>query len=154
MQEIERKFLVKPEQFPGSDTKTIMKQGYLSVDPERVVRIRREGDQAWITIKGKMKGITRAEFEYFIPADDAEELLKLALFPPVEKIRHRLVVDGTHWEVDEFLGANSGLLMAEVELSDENQPFSHPDWLGEEVTHDRRYYNSQLAQHPYILWKG
>ncbi len=72
----------------------------------------------------------------------------------MEKIRHRLVVEGTHWEVDEFLGANAGLLMAEVELADENQPFSHPDWLGEEVTHDRRYYNSQLAQQPYTEWKG
>jgi adenylate cyclase len=154
MKEIERKFLVNKEQFPGSDNKIILKQGYLSVDPERVVRIRREGDQARITIKGKIEGITRPEFEYPIPVGDSEAMLKLALFPPVEKIRHRLVTEGTHWEVDEFLGANAGLLMAEVELTDENQPFSHPAWLGEEVTHDRRYYNSQLSQHPYTLWKA
>ncbi len=154
MQEIERKFLVRRDLFPTTGAGIIMRQGYLSVDPDRVVRIRREGDRAWITIKGKMEGITRPEFEYPVPLEDAEALLRLALFPPVEKIRHRVTVEGTLWEVDEFLGVNAGLLMAEVELESEDAPFSRPVWLGEEVTHDRRYYNSQLAQQPYMLWKG
>ena len=152
MKEIERKFLVHREQFPGSDNQTILKQGYLSVDPDREVRIRREGDRAWITIKGRMEGITRPEFDYTIPVEDAEALLGLALFLPVEKIRHRLVVDETHWEVNEFLGANAGLLMAEVELEDESQPFSRPAWLSHEVTFDQRYYNSELARKPYMQW--
>lgn len=153
MKEIERKFLVRKEFFTPTGSRTIMKQGYLSVDPDRVVRIRTEGDQAWITIKGRMEGITRPEFEYQIPVEEAEILLRLALFPPVEKIRHRITVEGTLWEVDEFLGANAGLWMAEVELKEENQPFSHPTWLGDEVTHDRRYFNAQLAQHPFSTWK-
>ncbi len=153
MKEIERKFLVNQVLFPGSDNQIIMQQGYLSTDPDRVVRIRREGEQAWITIKGRIDGITRPEFEYPIPVGDAEELLRLAPFPPVEKIRHRVIVDGTLWEVDEFLGANQGLLLAEVELKSEDEPFSRPVWLEQEVTHDRRYYNSQLAQNPFIYWK-
>lgn len=153
MKEIERKFMVKQELFPRSDNQIVMQQGYLSVDPERVVRIRREGDQAWITIKGRMGGITRPEFEYPIPSGDADELLRLAPFPPVEKIRHRVIVEGTLWEVDEFLGANQGLLLAEVELRSEDESFSRPEWLGQEVTHDRRYYNSQLAQDPFSYWE-
>jgi adenylate cyclase len=152
MKETERKFLVRKEHFIPTGTQTIMTQGYLSVDPDRVVRVRLEGDRAWITIKGRMSGITRPEFEYPIAPEDAEALLRLALFPPVEKIRHRVNVEGTLWEVDEFLGANAGLLMAEVELGSEEAPFSRPVWLGEEVTHDRRYYNSQLAQHPFTHW--
>lgn len=145
--------MVKQELFPRSDNQIVMQQGYLSVDPERVVRIRREGDQAWITIKGRMGGITRPEFEYPIPSGDADELLRLAPFPPVEKIRHRVIVEGTLWEVDEFLGANQGLLLAEVELRSEDESFSRPEWLGQEVTHDRRYYNSQLAQDPFSYWE-
>lgn len=145
--------MVKQELFPRSDNQIVMQQGYLSVDPERVVRIRREGNQAWITIKGRMGGITRPEFEYPIPVGDAEELLRLAPFPPVEKIRHRVIVEGTLWEVDEFLGANQGLLLAEVELRSEDESFSRPEWLGQEVTHDRRYYNSQLAQDPFSYWE-
>jgi len=153
VKEIERKFLVQKERFTPSVFQTILKQAYLSVDPERVVRVRLEGEQAWITIKGKIMGITRSEFEYPISAGDAEEMLKLALFPPVEKIRHRITWEGTLWEVDEFRGANEGLWLAEVELESEDAPFSRPGWLGEEVTHDRRYYNSQLAQRPYTTWE-
>lgn len=152
MKEIERKFLVRKEHFTPTGSQIIMTQGYLSVDPDRVVRVRREGDQAWITIKGRMEGITRPEFEYPISPEDAEALLRLTLLPPVEKIRHRITVEDTLWEVDEFLGANAGLLLAEVELENEDTPFSRPAWLGEEVTHDRKYYNSQLAQHPYTQW--
>ena len=152
MKEIERKFLVNRALFHSAGNRTIMKQGYLSVDPERIVRVRRKAGKAWITIKGKVKSITRPEFEYLIPVEDADELLKLAIHSPIEKIRHRLEIEGTHWEVDEFQGENSGLLLAEVELEHENQLFSRPLWLGEEVTYDRRYYNSELSQKPYSTW--
>jgi adenylate cyclase len=153
MTEIERKFLVNSEKFPRTESNVVMKQGYLSVDPERVVRVRIEGDQAWITIKGRMKGISRPEFEYQVPVGDAENLLLLALNPPVEKIRHRIETEGTCWEVDEFLGTNRGLIIAEVELESESQEFYHPDWLGAEVTADRRYYNSWLSVHPFSTWQ-
>ncbi|HOI48540.1 MAG TPA: CYTH domain-containing protein [Prolixibacteraceae bacterium] len=152
MKEIERKFLIDPQRFVKTANATVMSQGYLSVDPERVVRVRVEGEQAWLTIKGKISGVTRDEFEYPVPVADARQLLLLAVFPPVEKIRHRVKVEGFLWEVDEFLGANQGLWLAEIELEDENQLFVRPEWLGSEVTHDRRYYNSQLAQFPFSQW--
>jgi len=152
MKEIERKFLIDLQRFVKTANATVMSQGYLSVDPERVVRVRVEGEQAWLTIKGKISGVTRDEFEYPVPVADARQLLLLAVFPPVEKIRHRVKVEGFLWEVDEFLGANKGLWLAEIELEDENQLFVRPEWLGSEVTHDRRYYNSQLAQFPFSQW--
>ncbi len=152
MKEIERKFLVNEEFFPKDMEGTYLKQGYLSVDPARIVRIRTEGENAWITIKGAMTGITRTEFEYPISPADAEELMKLAVFHPVEKIRRKLVVDGFLWEVDEFLGENRGLWIAEIELKHENQPFSRPGWIGKEVTYEERYYNSELSKFPFTSW--
>ena len=152
MKEIERKFLVDQKLFPGSENRQVIHQGYLSVDPERIVRIRTEGQQAWITVKGKIEGFTRPEYEYLIPVSDAREMLGLSVYPPVEKIRHRIMHEGTLWEVDEFLGANSGLILAEVELEDEHQDFSAPPWIGKEVTDDHRYYNSYLSNHPYSGW--
>lgn len=152
MLEIERKFLVNSENFPRTGHAVIMKQAYLSVDPERIVRVRTEGNQAWLTIKGGMKGITRTELEYAIPPEHAAELFRLALNPPVEKIRHRVDVDGILWEVDEFLGLNSGLILAEVELDHETQQFSLPDWVGREVTADHRFYNNWLSVHPFTTW--
>ena len=153
MYEIERKFLVIMALFPGSDQKDIIKQGYLSVDPERIVRVRIEAERAWLTIKGKVKGLTRREFEYPIPVEDAEELLRLTLFPAIEKIRHRVEYMGVLWEVDRFLGVNEGLVLAEVELMSENQEIVLPPWVGMEVTSDIRYYNSWLSEHPFSLWK-
>lgn len=153
MHEIERKFLVKTSLFPGSDQKETIRQGYLSVDPDRVVRVRTAGDRAWITIKGKMEGITRQEYEYPIPVEDAEALLKLALFPSIDKIRYRLEYQGTLWEVDRFFGANEGLVLAEVELISEDQEIELPPWVDREVTFDRRYYNSWLSEHPWLGWK-
>jgi len=153
MKEIERKFLIVPHIFVKGDSKTYIKQGYLSVDPLRVVRIRKEGRKACITVKGKAVGISRQEFEYRIPVKDADELLKMALFHPVEKIRHQVQSGATSWIVDEFLGENKGLWIAEVELEREDQPFTRPEWLGEEVTSDPRYYNSRLAQNPFKHWK-
>ena len=152
MIEIERKFLVKAKIFPGSGNSTMLKQGYLSVDPERVVRVRIEDNQAWITIKGKMKGYSRTEFEYDIPVEDAEYLLLLSVNPPVEKIRHRIKMGGIQWEVDEFLALNKGLFLAEIELESETQDILLPEWVGEEVTSDHRYYNSWLSAHPYATW--
>jgi adenylate cyclase len=152
MKEIERKFLVKPGILPKSGFPLTMKQGYISADPQRIVRIRKEGERAWITIKGKIEGITRPEFEYPIPPEDAEQLFRLVLFVPIEKIRYRIDVEGSHWEVDEFLGENQGLWLAEIELKDESQPFFHPDWLGEEVTYDSRYYNYELSRMPFSRW--
>jgi adenylate cyclase len=152
MKEIERKFLVKNEFFPKNLEGLYLKQAYLSVDPARIVRVRIEGDKAWITIKGEMTGITRPEFEYPIPPGEAEYLMKLALFHPVEKIRRKLIAAGFLWEVDEFLGENKGLWIAEIELKHENQPFSRPVWLGEEVTYDGRYYNSELSKFPFTRW--
>ena len=153
MYEIERKFLVITALFPGSDQKEIIKQGYLSVDPDRVVRVRIEGEKAWLTIKGKSKGITRQEFEYPIPVADAEALLRLVLFPCIEKIRHRVEYGGILWEVDQFLGLNEGLVLAEVELVAENQEVNLPPWVESEVTSDGRYYNSWLSEHPWSRWK-
>jgi adenylate cyclase len=152
MDEIERKYRVKYEIFPRTDNQIVMKQGYLSVDPSRVVRVRIEGSKAWLTIKGKMTGITRSEYEYDIPVAEAEQILRLTLNQPVEKVRHKIVYEGTKWEVDEFLGTNKGLWLAEVELLREDQEFSLPPWLGEEVTGDYRYYNSSLSRHPFMLW--
>ena len=149
--EIERKFLVTPgawQQAPG----VLYRQGYLNRDKTRTVRVRVAGDVAFLTIKGVSVGATRAEFEYPIPLPDAQALLALCDGPLIEKTRHVLTYEDTTWEVDVFAGDNAGLVVAEVELTAEDQPFARPDWLGEEVTHDARYFNSNLATQPYCLW--
>jgi len=151
MIEIERKFLVKPEWKP-SGKGTCLVQGYLSVDPERVVRIRIAGEKAYLTIKGKSVGIVRTELEYEIPVLEAEVLLKMCLFVPVEKTRYKEKNGQLTWEIDIFEGKNKGLIMAEVELSNENQAVELPDWIGEEVSADLRYFNANLTQNPYCNW--
>ena len=151
--EIERKFLVRGDAWrmgPG----VLLCQGYLSRDKARTVRVRIAGDEAFLTIKGQSVGATRLEFEYPIPLDDAKALLALCDGPLVEKTRYHVVHEGTTWEVDAFAGANAGLVVAEVELQYEDQPFARPEWLGEEVTHDVRYFNSNLASHPYGGWSS
>jgi adenylate cyclase len=149
--EIERKFLVQ-----GSDWRqgpgVPLSQAYLNRDKSRTVRVRIAGDKAFLTIKGVSRGASRAEFEYEIPLADARELLKLSDGPVVEKTRYLVVHEGSTWEVDEFHGDNAGLVIAEIELTSENQPFTRPPWLGNEVTHDTRYFNSSLATHPYSHW--
>jgi adenylate cyclase len=118
-----------------------------------VVRIRIFGKKAFITIKGITVGATRTEFEYEIPAKDAEILLnELCLKPTIKKYRYRIPYKGFIWEVDEFLGENKGLIMAEIELESEDQAFEIPEWIGKEVTHDPRYFNSNLIEHPYNMW--
>jgi CYTH domain-containing protein len=149
--EIERKFRVQGTQWqrgPG----VRLRQGYLNRAKQRTVRVRIAGDAGFLTIKGANRGASRLEFEYPIPLADAEELLKLCDGPIIDKIRRVVMSGPTRWEVDEFLGDNAGLVVAEVELTSEDQPFSRPDWLGAEVTGDARYYNSSLAVRPYGQW--
>ncbi|MFG6413780.1 CYTH domain-containing protein [Roseateles sp. DC23W] len=151
--EIERKFLVASDGWRTQASSAIrFSQGYLSRDPARTVRVRIAGEQAFLTIKGATQGATRAEFEYAVPLADAHQLLALADGPVVEKVRHLCEVDGMTWEVDEFLGANAGLVVAEIELQSEDQPFTCPAWVGDEVTGDARYVNANLAVHPYKRW--
>jgi adenylate cyclase len=150
--EIERKFLVCGDAWRALAAPLLLRQGYLSSHPERVVRVRIEGEAAMMTVKGRSVGASRGEWEYPIPLADAEELLRLCEQPLVEKYRRRIGFGGLIWEVDEFLGANAGLVVAEVELSSEDQAFDKPDWVGAEVSDDARYFNSNLIRHPYTLW--
>ena len=141
--EIERKFLVIADKWP-KEAGMLYKQGYLSKHPERVVRVRFSDRGAFLTIKGKVENYSRPEFEYEIPLADAEILLKLCEKPIIEKTRYKLNHEGHLWEIDEFHGAHTGLVIAEIELSDESEVFERPEWLGEEVTGDPQYYNSNL----------
>lgn len=152
--EIERKFLLAGDGWRGLGTPTLMRQGYLVADAVRTVRVRIEGERAVITVKGKSTGASRGEWEYAIPVPDAAELLDgLCEQPLVEKVRHRIEHAGHVWEVDEFQGLNAGLVVAEIELGAEDEAFDKPDWIGPEVTGDKRYYNSSLIRHPYSEWK-
>jgi len=151
--EIERKFLLQGDAWRGLGQAVLLRQGYLSSARERVVRVRIEGQQAMLTIKGANVGATRGEWEYPIPLADAAELLDgLCEQPLIEKYRHRIEHAGMVWEVDEFLGANAGLIVAEIELASEDQPFEKPDWVGAEVSGDARYYNANLIRHPFSQW--
>ncbi|OHV97788.1 adenylate cyclase [Janthinobacterium lividum] len=151
--EIERKFLLQGNAWRGLGQAVLLRQGYLSSARERVVRVRIEGEQAMLTIKGANVGATRGEWEYPIPLADAAELLDgLCEQPLIEKVRHRIEHAGMLWEVDEFLGANAGLIVAEIELASEDQPFEKPEWIGAEVSGDARYYNANLIRHPFSQW--
>nr|WP_315430663.1 CYTH domain-containing protein [uncultured Albidiferax sp.] len=149
--EIERKFLVTgPDWRQGVGT--FFSQGYLNRDKQRTVRVRIAGAQGFLTIKGANQGATRAEFEYEIPLSDAEQLLALCDGPIIQKVRRVLVHAGFTWEVDEFEGLNAGLVVAEIELTSEDEVFERPLWLGREVTDDARYFNSNLATTPFSAW--
>lgn len=151
--EIERKFLVKGDGWKSLAQGVLLRQGYLSSAPERTVRVRIEADAAMLTIKGRTTGASRAEWEYTIPLEDARALLDgLCERPIIEKRRYRIPFAGMVWEVDEFLGENAGLVVAEIELESEDQDFARPDWIGEEVTHDPRYFNASLLRNPYCSW--
>ena len=150
--EIERKFLVRGNEWRSVDG-LVFRQGYLSTVKERTVRVRIDGDNAKLTVKGINRGAVRKEFEYDIPLEDAEELMTLCEQPLIEKVRRRIEREGLIWEVDEFLGENEGLVIAEVELEREDQLFTRPAWVGEEVTHDPRFYNVNLVSHPFSKWK-
>lgn len=152
--EIERKFLVKGESWRSLAKGTLYRQGYLNSAKERTVRVRTAGDAAFITVKGLSVGATRSEFEYEIPVDDARAMLDaLAEKPLIEKRRYKIPAGTLTWEIDEFLGDNSGLIVAEIELASETQEFEKPVWLGEEVTGDPRYFNSNLIKNPFKRWK-
>lgn len=157
MIEIERKYLVNSNKFKGEAFKKCeIKQGYLNSHPNRTTRIRIQDKLAYITIKGisSQSGLSRYEWEKEIPYEEALELLKLCEPGVIEKIRY-FVKYGNHiFEIDEFFGENAGLVMAEVELSSENEEFLKPKWLGVEVTGDKRYYNSQLCKSPFCSWKN
>ena len=154
--EIERKFLVINNnwQLNVSQSNRLV-QGYLTEGGERSVRVRtKAGGKAFLGIKSSVDGITRKEYEYPIPYDEALEILEhIALKPVIDKVRHEVVIVGHTWEIDVFSGDNEGLIIAEIELSSEDEVFEKPDWLGEEVSTDPRYYNMNLISHPYCDWK-
>lgn len=151
-QEIERKFLVRGDDW-RTDNGTLIRQGYMHNNVKGTVRVRTKGERAYLTVKSGMTGITRAEFEYEIPLADANQMLdKLCQKPLIEKIRHEVNVGRFKWEIDEFLEENAGLVVAEIELEDEDQQFPKPDWLGKEVSDDARYLNANLVKNPYSKW--
>ena len=151
--EIERKFLVIGEAWRALAAGTAYRQGYLSTVKERTVRVRTIDASGFLTIKGISVGATRVEYEYEIPAADANEMLDdLCEKPIIEKNRYKIPFAGMTWEVDEFFGVNDGLIVAEIELTDEAQAFEKPDWIGDEVTGDPRYFNSNLIAKPFTTW--
>jgi adenylate cyclase len=155
MIEIERKFLVSSDAFKSfALRKNHIAQGYLNSNPERTVRVRIKGEKGFLTIKGKSNesGLSRFEWEKEITVTEAQELLALCKKGVIEKTRYEIPLGHHLFEVDEFHGENEGLIIAEVELQSENEIFEKPNWLGKEVSHDERYYNSYLSQHPFTSW--
>jgi adenylate cyclase len=153
--EIERKFLVSDERWRecGRAAPTLYRQGYLALSERAIVRVRVSGEGvAWLCVKERKVGAARAEYEYPIPLEDASELLSVAVGEVIEKRRNLVEHRGHTWEVDEFVGANAGLVVAEIELTDEDETFARPAWIGREVTEDERYYNAYLALHPWREW--
>jgi adenylate cyclase len=151
-QEIERKFLVDPEKLPPLPSPIVIKQGYIPAQ-NATVRIRLSNDQAYLTLKGRTTGLTRSEFEYPVPVDDAEAMLReLCLHPYIDKKRYLIEYEGHTWELDIFEGENSGLIIAEIELGSEDEPFVVPEWVAKEVSDDPRYRNASLVSHPYTQW--
>ncbi len=152
--EIEKKFLLRNSDWrQHADAGTLFKQGYLVGSEKSSVRVRIEGDKANINIKSATLGVRRQEFEYPIPLEDAQILLgTLCQKPLIEKTRYHVTYTGHVWEIDVFEGDNTGLVVAEIELADEEEVFARPDWLGEEVSEDPRYYNVSLVKHPFCDW--
>jgi len=155
MIEIERKFLVKSQAFKDEAfKKTHIKQGFLSTEKERTVRVRLKGEKGFLTIKGASSndGLSRFEWEKEITKEDAEQLFKLCKQGIIDKVRYEVKLGNHIFEIDEFFGDNEGLLLAEIELNTEDEAFEKPNWLGSEVTGDVRYYNSQLCNQPFNTW--
>jgi adenylate cyclase len=152
--EIEYQYLVESNTWRSSaEIGTRITQGYLSIDPERTVRVRvREGLPATLTVKGRNHGAMRMEFEYVVPDEDARQILELCIEPLIHKTRYLVEHESFMWEIDVFDGANDGLILAEVEMDDEHTSPPLPDWVGVDVTHDPRFYNSNLVIHPYSSW--
>jgi adenylate cyclase len=152
--EIERKFRLAGDDWRAQvSSSTLLRQGYIANTTRASVRVRLAGDAGWLSVKSMTRALTRAEYEVEIPASDANEMLdRLCEGPLIEKWRHIVVYQGSRWEIDEFLGENAGLTIAELELEREDTEFARPPWLGAEVTHDERYYNFRLSQRPYRHW--
>lgn len=152
--EIERKFLVRGEAWRAAAVRRQrFRQGYLANTERSSIRVRLADGAAWLSVKSMTRELVRLEFEYPVPAEDAEQLLDRLCEPPLlEKVRHYVPVGAHEWEVDEFLGANAGLVVAELELDDPDEAYERPDWVGAEVTHEARYYNFNLAARPYAAW--
>ena len=151
--EIERKFLVIDNSWRKESEGELYRQGYLSSVKDRVVRVRVAGSRAFLTIKGPSNGAARLEFEYEIPVEEADEMLdKLCLRPFIEKYRYKVGYGGLVWEIDEFIGENTGLVLAEIELTDPAQEIEIPEWIGREVTGEAKYYNVNLVTRPYLQW--
>lgn len=152
--EIERKFLVDADRFKKPGRRQYIRQGYISTSVHHIVRVRLTGRRAILAIKSQVSATERCEYEYEIPYAEGEEILdRICQQPLIEKNRYIVRVSGNRWEVDEFLGENEGLTVAEIELRDPQQQFIKPDWVGREVTHDQRYLNANLVRHPYRHWK-
>ncbi len=152
--EIEKKFLITDNTWQGLDQGKAYCQGYLNSEKGRTVRVRTIGERGILTIKGPSEGGARLEYEYNIPVEEAREILdRLCYKPLIEKIRYAIPFAGFIWEVDQFKGENHGLVLAEIELAYVGQEFAKPAWIGREVTGDARYYNANLVQYPYSLWK-
>ncbi len=154
--EIERKFLVSKEKWHASakGIGQVLKQGYILTDPAKTIRVRVAGEDAFLTIKGKSVGASRSEYEYAIPKLDAEELLKDFCSAVISKTRYKIHYGNHTWEVDEFSGDNEGLIVAEIELADELESFDRPEWVAQEVTENKRYFNSNLSTDPYKNWSS
>lgn len=151
--EIERKFLVKGDGWRSLASGTEYRQGYIPTKNGSSVRVRIAGDRGFLTVKGPTKGISRLEFEYLIPVEDARTMLEeLCERPQIEKTRYKIELNGLTWEIDEFSGENQGLIVAEVELTDENQTIQLPEWIDKEVSGDSRYFNINLVKHPFSQW--
>ena len=151
--EIERKYLVLGDSWRGLAEGSVYRQGYIAIQDKVAVRIRIVGEKSYLTIKGPSIKYSRLEFEYPIPVEDAQEMLEtLCERPFIEKVRYKIEWGGLIWEIDEFDGVNKGLILAEVELSDENQQIELPAWIGQEVSDDARYFNINLVKHPFSQW--
>lgn len=154
--EIERKFIVKNKEYKQAKyiEKLNIKQGYITLDKKKVIRLRILNEKARLTLKGLATKITRYEFEYEIPVQEAEQMLQLFCHKPIiKKIRYKIEYQGNLWEIDEFKGENSGLIIAEIELDSEDQRFQKPGYIGREVTEDERFYNFNLVKNPYKNWE-
>lgn len=152
--EIEHKYLINLSEWNKvtATDQVQIRQGYLQTDPNKTIRVRTKGGQGFITIKGKAEGASRLEFEYEIPLTDANELLDKFCSNLIEKVRHHVIYNGKIWEVDVFTGLNAGLIVAEIELRSEDESYTLPSWVAENVTHEVKYANSNLAITPYTRW--
>ena len=151
--EIERRFLLKNDVWKAvAGAPCLMSQGYLSVEKERIIRLRIIGNRAWLTLKGYISDVSRSEFEYEIPVADAQTMMDTMCPFRLEKHRYEVNYQGFVFEIDEYFGDNAPLIVAELELPAEDTPFPHPDWLGEEITSDGRFTNAYLSKHPYSQW--